>query len=70
MQYQPPPPDPDQEILNYRSNNLQSEAEVRVAIDFIQHSNSEMGIKLQQKAALLARLGSLTAKGATQRKQR
>ncbi|KAJ4133597.1 hypothetical protein NW768_005185 [Fusarium equiseti] len=69
-QYQPPPPDPDQEILNYRSNNLQSEAEVRVAIDFIQHSDSAMSTKLQQKAVLLARLGSLTAKGATQRKQR
>ncbi|RGP68114.1 chd1-transcriptional regulator [Fusarium longipes] len=60
------PPPPDNQTINFRSDNLRSEAEVRVALDFVHHSNSEASTKQKQKALLLDRLKSFTAKSAAQ----
>ncbi|KAF4975261.1 hypothetical protein FZEAL_7928 [Fusarium zealandicum] len=43
-------------IIDFRSIHMASEAEVRLALDWLQHSGSDAGIKRQQKAALLSRL--------------
>ncbi|KAL6921976.1 hypothetical protein FSST1_006002 [Fusarium sambucinum] len=60
------PPPPNHQIINFRSDGLKSEAEVRLALDFVHHSNSDMGTKETQKALLLNRLRSLTPEKAPQ----
>jgi hypothetical protein len=56
------------QTLDYRSIRLGSEAEVRVAIDLVHHSEPETGVKQRQKADLLNRLRSFTTKSGTQNK--
>lgn len=56
------------QTLDYSNIRLGSEAEVRVAIDLVHHSKPETGVKQRQKADLLNRLRSLTAKSGTQSK--
>ncbi|KAJ4265602.1 hypothetical protein NW762_004896 [Fusarium torreyae] len=65
---QTPPPHPHHQTIDYRSIRLGSEAEVRMALDWIHHSEPETGTKRRQKADLLNRLRSFTAKSGTQRK--
>ncbi|CEI67097.1 Chromatin remodeling factor mit1 [Fusarium venenatum] len=60
------PPPPNHQIINFRSDGLKSEAEVRLALDFVHHSNSDMGTKEIQKALLLNRLRTLTPENAPQ----
>ncbi|KAM0220381.1 hypothetical protein ACHAQD_006104 [Fusarium lateritium] len=64
----PHPPINHRQTLDYRSIRLGSEAEVRVAIDLVHHSEPETGVKQRQKADLLNRLRSFTAKSGTQSK--
>jgi chromodomain-helicase-DNA-binding protein 4 len=61
------PPPPNQQIINFRSGNLHSEAEVRLALDFLHHSSSDTGTKERQRALLLGRLKSFTSESAAQR---
>jgi chromodomain-helicase-DNA-binding protein 4 len=57
---------PLNQIISFRSDGLKSEAEVRLALDFVHHSNSDMGTKETQKALLMNRLKSLTPEKASQ----
>ncbi|WXC43813.1 hypothetical protein QX201_003555 [Fusarium graminearum] len=62
-QSHPPPPD---QIVNFRSDRLYSEAEVRLALDYVQHSNSDTCTKQKHRALLMDRLRSLTPESAVQ----
>ncbi|KAF9770251.1 hypothetical protein IL306_012225 [Fusarium sp. DS 682] len=59
---------PNNQIVDYRNIRLCSEAEVRVALDWVQRSEPETEVRKQHKAVLLNRLRSFTAKGGTQHK--
>lgn len=59
---------PNNQIVDYRNIRLRSEAEVRVALDWVQRSEPETEVRKQYKAILLSRLRSFTAKDGTQYK--
>ncbi|KAF5651355.1 CHD1-transcriptional regulator [Fusarium sp. NRRL 52700] len=50
---------PNNQIVDYRNIRLRSEAEVRVALDWVQRSEPETEARKQHKAVLLSRLRSL-----------
>ncbi|KAF5010014.1 hypothetical protein FDECE_3793 [Fusarium decemcellulare] len=54
---------PQQNPYDYRNLHYRSEAEVRMALDWVHHSGPDTGAKRQQKAALLKRLRSLCTGG-------
>ncbi|KAF5567719.1 CHD1-transcriptional regulator [Fusarium phyllophilum] len=60
---------PNNQIVDYRNIRLRSEAEVRVALDWVQRSEPETEVRKQHKAVLLSRLRSLTENEVAQRKQ-
>ncbi|CVK92562.1 related to CHD1-transcriptional regulator [Fusarium mangiferae] len=59
---------PNSQIVDYRNICLRSEAEVRVALDWVQRSEPETEVRKQYKAVLLNRLRSLTGKSGAQHK--
>ncbi|KAL7768048.1 hypothetical protein ACKLNR_002349 [Fusarium oxysporum f. sp. zingiberi] len=59
---------PNNQIVDYRNIRLRSEAEVRVALDWVQRSEPETEVRKQYKAVLLSHLRSFTAKDGTQYK--